>query len=265
MLRPERQQHRVVAGRCLELEVERQAELLAQRQPQRSVDAGAQRGVDDQLHAAAGVKEALEHDVLVCRQHAPQRGSTGAQVVDDQARRHVVYTRLLLDERDGGVSPSRIQPPCDGAAQPGDLLGQLVGASGRLAQPERYCRVPAGGIAHPHDTVGHLRDLPRMAPQQEDVALHRLDRKVLVDGPDEAVTGLHQHAVVAGLGDRSARCQGRQPSSATAAQAPVDAVAMQVGHAPAASCLDADRDQLDDLLELLPREPPVGPGAGELR
>ena len=38
---------------------------------------------------------------------------------------------------------------------------------------------------------------------------------------------------------------------------------MEVGHAPAAPGLDADRDQLDDLLELLPGEPPVGPGPGD--
>ena len=36
---------------------------------------------------------------------------------------------------------------------------------------------------------------------------------------------------------------------------------MQVGHAPTASGFDADRRHVDDLLELLPREPPVGPGS----
>ena len=51
----------------------------------------------------------------------------------------------------------------------------------------------------------HLHDLPRMGAEQEDVALHGLDREVLVHGADEHVARLHQHAVVAGLGNRSAR------------------------------------------------------------
>jgi hypothetical protein len=43
-----------------------------------------------------------------------------------------------------------------------------------------------------------------MRAEQEDVALERFDREVLVDGADEHVARLHQHAVVAGLGNRSA-------------------------------------------------------------
>src|ERR1700716_223453 len=117
----------------------------------------------------------------------------------------------------------------------------------------------AGGVAHAHDPVGDLRDLPRVAAEQEHVALHGLDREVLVDGADEQVTRLHEDPVVARLGNRTARCQRGQSGPATSTQPPVYPVAMQVGHAPAASGLDADRHDVEHLLELLPREPPVRP------
>src|SRR5918996_4051151 len=118
----------------------------------------------------------------------------------------------------------------------------------------------AGGVAYPHHAVCHLHDLPRMAAKQEHVALEGLDGKVLVHGANKHVARLHQHPVVAGFGNRSARGEGGQPGSPTAAEPPVDPIAMEVGHAPAAPGLDADRDQIDDLLELLPAEPPVWPG-----
>ena len=47
----------------------------------------------------------------------------------------------------------------------------------------------AGGVASPHDAVGHLHDLPRMAPEEEDVALEGFDGEVLVHGADEDVMG----------------------------------------------------------------------------
>ena len=90
-----------------------------------------------------------------------------------------------------------------------------------------------------------------MRAQQEHVPLHRLDREVLVDGADEGVAGLHQHAVVTRLGDRPAGGQRRKARAAPCAQAPVDAIAVDVGHAPPAPRLDARRDELHDLLELL--------------
>ena len=119
----------------------------------------------------------------------------------------------------------------------------------------------AGGVAHAHDAVGDLHDLPGMGAEQEDVALEGLDREVLVDRADEDVARLHQHAVVARLRDRAAGGERRKPGAAATAQPPVDAVAMEVRHAPAAPGLDAGRDEIDDLLELLARELPVRPGA----
>ena len=65
MVRPERQHDRVVGGGGLQLEVERAAEPLAQREPERAVDAPAVGRVDDQLHAAGVVEEPLEDEALL--------------------------------------------------------------------------------------------------------------------------------------------------------------------------------------------------------
>ena len=64
----------VVLGRGgLQLEVERAAEALAQRQPPRPVDAAAVGRMDDQLHAADLVEEALEDERVLGRQAAQRR------------------------------------------------------------------------------------------------------------------------------------------------------------------------------------------------
>ena len=62
VLRTEGQHHGVVVRRRLELEVERHAELLAQREAPRAVDPAAERRVDDELHAAAFVEKPLGDD-----------------------------------------------------------------------------------------------------------------------------------------------------------------------------------------------------------
>ena len=74
----------------------------------------------------------------------------------------------------------------------------------------------AGRVAYPHDTIGHLHDLPRMGAEEEDVALKGFDREVLVHCADEHVAWLHQDAVVTGFGNRSARGEGGQPGAPAA-------------------------------------------------
>ena len=57
----ERQHDGVFGGRGLQLEVERAAEFLAQREAEGAIDARAVRRVDDELLAAGFIEEALEH------------------------------------------------------------------------------------------------------------------------------------------------------------------------------------------------------------
>ena len=65
-------QHDVVLGRGgLQLEVELAAEALAQRQAPGAVDAAAEGRMDDELHAARLVEEALEHDRVLASAGSP--------------------------------------------------------------------------------------------------------------------------------------------------------------------------------------------------
>src|SRR4051812_9810080 len=56
----------VVGCGCLQLKIEAAAETLAQRQSPSFVDAGAEWSVDDQLHAAAFIEEALGNNCALC-------------------------------------------------------------------------------------------------------------------------------------------------------------------------------------------------------
>src|SRR5688572_10809332 len=70
----------------LQLEVEALAELLAQREAPGAVDAAAERRVQDELHAAGFVEEALQHQRVLRRHHA-QRALRLAEVGRDLLRR----------------------------------------------------------------------------------------------------------------------------------------------------------------------------------
>ena len=84
--RRQRQHDRVLGGRRLQLEVELEAEALAQREAPGAIDPAAERRVDDELHPAALVEEALEHDGRL-RRHGAERGLGGAEVLDELASR----------------------------------------------------------------------------------------------------------------------------------------------------------------------------------
>ena len=69
----QRQHDMIFGGRRLQLEIECPAEPLAQRQSPRAIHAAAERGMDDHLHAAGFVEEALEYDRVEGGQAAERR------------------------------------------------------------------------------------------------------------------------------------------------------------------------------------------------
>ena len=81
MLRAERQQHRVLGRRGLQLEVELTAEPLAQRQRPGAIHAAAEWRVQHELHAAGLVEEALE-DERRLRRHDAEHAAAVGDVVD---------------------------------------------------------------------------------------------------------------------------------------------------------------------------------------
>ncbi len=68
VVRSEGDDHGVIVGRCLELEVEAPTELLAQGIAHCPVDTPAPWRVDDELHAAGLVEEPFQHQVVLRRQ-----------------------------------------------------------------------------------------------------------------------------------------------------------------------------------------------------
>ncbi len=223
LLGAERQQDRVVGGRRLELEVEPPAEPLAQVEAEGAVEPGAEGRVDHELGAAALVEEALEHQILLRRQHAERR-LRGGQVAHDLAGRVVAEAGLGGEPGDRGPAAARaVDLLPDAPAQRRHRRRQLRGATGRLAEPERHRRRGAAGVHHAHDARFHAADPPRGAAQEEHVAGHALDGPVLVDGADHGVVGIGEHAVVRRLRDGSARGQGGDARAAPGAEAPVDA------------------------------------------
>ena len=89
----------VVGGRSLQLKVERAAETLAQRQSPGLVDAAAEGRVNDELHPAAFVEEALGDDGLL-RRHFAQHGAAGDDVLDELLRAGIVEPAFVLQPRD---------------------------------------------------------------------------------------------------------------------------------------------------------------------
>src|SRR5271166_3332197 len=87
--------------RCsgLQLKVEGAAETLAQRQSPGLVHAATKRRVDDELHSAALVEEALGDDRLL-RRHFAQHRAPSDDVLDQLLRTCVIEPALFLQPRD---------------------------------------------------------------------------------------------------------------------------------------------------------------------
>ena len=141
VVRTERQHHRVVARRGLQLEVEGAAELLAQREPERPVDATTVGRVEHELHPAGVVEEALEHQVLLGRasRRAPRARPRGSRRSGRRPRRAARSHSTTYAA--GAVGVAGGEELVDVAAQLGHLGRQLGGARRRLAHPERHRRV----------------------------------------------------------------------------------------------------------------------------
>src|SRR5207253_11452411 len=129
-----RQHWRGVAARRLQLEVEGAAEAFAQREPPGAVDAAAEGAVNDELHAGGFVEEALEDESLLGRERA-ERGAPRGEIVDELLRGGGGHARRGREPRARRLEPS-IELRLELAAQPRDARRQLIGAPGRLAEPE---------------------------------------------------------------------------------------------------------------------------------
>ncbi len=65
MLRTKRNHNRVIGRCCLQLEIERTAKAFSQCQTPGAIDSAAERRMQNELHTARFIEEALEHQRLL--------------------------------------------------------------------------------------------------------------------------------------------------------------------------------------------------------
>ncbi len=261
-MRGGQRQDDVVLGRGrLDLEIELAAEALAQRQAPRAVESAAIGRMDDELHAADLVEEALEDERLLRRQ-AAERRLAGGEILDELARSRLDDADLADQEIErAGARGIAVEAGGDVAAQPRHCLRELVAAPRRLAEPERDGRRRALGIGDAHRAALDADDAIGGVAELEDVAGQALDGEILVDRADDLALRLEQHLVIGIVGDRAARGQRRHPCAAPSAQHLVDRVVMDERAAPAAPRAEPVGEHAQNGGEILARQGAIGIGA----
>ena len=259
-------EHDVVLGRRrLQLEIELAAETLAQRQAPGAVDAAAVGRMDDELHAAGLVEEALEHDRVLRRQAASAACAAARYSTSCSAAASTMPSSSISQR--SAVSPlgSLRRRAAMSRAQARHRDRQLVAAARRLAEPERNGRRHAVGILDAHDAALDAQDAIALVAELEDVAGEALDREILVHGADDVVLRLQQHLIVGVVRDRAAGGERGEARAAPAAQHVVDGVVVDERAAPAAPRAEAVGQHVDHGREVLARQRAIGPGAAQQR
>jgi hypothetical protein len=250
---PERDHDAVVGRDRLQLEVERHAELLAQREAPRPIDAPSEGRVQDELHTTRLVEEALGDDEVLAGQSAEgaaRHGEIGDRLLG-RAQRH---RGLGSEPRRDRVNVVGREACVDVATQRAHLVGQLACACGSLAEPERDVRRLTACILD-DDLAGlDAPDLPRRVAELEDVTGRAVDREVLVDRADLRLLGPLHDGVVVVVGNGAARRDRGEPCRASRLDDAANAVAMQVRTDAAAAIRHAFAEHRHHLLELLVAE-----------
>ena len=104
--RRQRQDDRILGRRRLQLEIERAAESLAQREAPRAIDAAAERRMDDELHAARLVEEALHRELVLASAARRARLSRRRDIRRSGARRLRRRPRSRISHAVVSVRPS---------------------------------------------------------------------------------------------------------------------------------------------------------------
>ena len=252
VLRSQREIDPVVGRGGLQLEVKGPAEALAQGQSPGSIDAAAERRVQNQLRAPGLVKKTLRDDATD-RRHAPEHAlafvDVGPALLCGPARESHFFR-----EPPHALLPLR-QTTVDLLAQRRHIRGELGRAGRRFAQPERNRGRLSPRVLHAHAPPFHAAHFPGRVPQQEDVAGKALDGEVLVDAPDIGAVGIGYDLIVCIIRDGAPARQSRQARPPAASQLPVNPIPVQIGGAPAEASGNPLRQHFDD---------PVEPGARQV-
>ena len=212
----------VVGGGRLQLEIKGAAKTLAERETPGAIDARAEGGVEDELHAAALIEETLRHNRVARRKRA-ERGMPFPHVFHGLIRAAAIEPALRRQPLRGIVSAPR-----DLLAKRRYFLRQLDGAAGSFAAPEGNPRGRAVRIFDAHSAGLDAAYAPGGGTEQEDVAGQALHGEILIHGPDGCALGFGHYEVIGGVRNRSAGGDGGKASASPTAQAAIDGVAMQV-------------------------------------
>ena len=112
-------------------------------------------------------------------------------------------------------------------AQRRHFIRKLARARRRFAEPEGDRRRLAGRVGDAHRSRLDLQHAPRCIAQLEYVADVRLDGEILVERADVYALGLEQHAVLAGVGNRTAGGEGGDARALGGADPTAHPVAME--------------------------------------
>src|SRR5262249_57275844 len=169
VLGAQRQQDGVVTGRSLQLEVEGNAESLAEGEPESAVQPDPKGRVPQELHPAGVVKEPLEDDSSSGGKDS-KRAQACTEVADDGVRCGPVDPALRLEPDPSTVPVIAFQPLADLSPKSGYFCGELLRAAWGLAEPERHRRRRSVRVDHSDGPRLNTADPPRRCSQQEDVA-----------------------------------------------------------------------------------------------
>ena len=238
------------------LEADLVADAGAEGQRPRGVHAAAERGEDAQPPVADLVAEALDDDRPVGRDHPGGLLLLGEEL-EQVAGRALVEVVVALEHLRRLVD----RPPRERA----DRLAELLGASERVALPERHRAGKAGRRGDDHPVAADLLDAPRRRAEQERLAGAGLVDHLLVELADAAPVG-QGDGVEAAVGDRA----GVGDRQLAGARPGADRAGDPVPHDPRAQLGEllggiAAVEHVEHVLELRAGQLGVGVGAGDER
>ena len=239
----------VVGGGGLQLEVEAAAEAFAEGEAPGFVDAAAEGCVEDELHAAAVVEEALGDDGGFGGDGS-EDGAAGDDVGDELLRSAGADAAFFDEPRDGGGDFGLGGGDVAGAdvgGEGGDLLAEFADAVGEDGGALRGFAFPEGqrgrcavGVFD-EDAAGGFDalDAPAGGAEEDDVAGAGVDGEVLVERGDLDAFGLEDDVVEVGRRGWRRRWRWRSCALRGAGGGGLDAVAEEVGAVAAAGGFDA--------------------------
>src|SRR5206468_9653869 len=257
----------IVSGGGLQFEIKRTTEALSQRQSPSLVDSSAERGMNDELHAAAFIEETFsDHGGL--RGHGAQNGAPSHNIFDRLLGPSIVKSTFALEpfHRRGNLRRllwrvsrhgSR-RERADSFAQLSKVCGELGRAPRRLAAPERNIGRSALRVFD-QDTAGlHAPDPPGGVAEQDDIAREAFHCKVFVDGANQSAFRLSKNSVERIVRDCATAGDGGQPAASASADTPIHAVSVQVGGVTPPATGDALGKHFDDSVESGARQVFIG-------